>query len=121
MLGLSIRSLLIGLFALMALIVGGEGLLSISKIAAVNDSVVDMATNWLPATSAAREINTLAERRRAYVARHIFHATDTEMTTEEETIAKASDAFAAARKRYESMIANAEERKAYESFSQLWE
>ena len=121
MLGLSIRSLLIGLFALMALIVGGEGLLAINKIAAVNGSVVDMATNWLPSISTVRQITTLAERRRAYVARHIFHATDAEMKTEEETIAKMSDMFTAARKHYEPMIAGAEERKVYESFAQLWE
>jgi methyl-accepting chemotaxis protein len=80
-----------------------------------------MATNWLPSISTVRQINTLAERRRAYVARHIFHATDAEMKTEEETIAKMSDMFTAARKHYEPMIAGAEERKVYESFAQLWE
>ena len=55
MFGLSIRSLLIGLFALMALIVGGEGLVAINKIAAVNASVVDIATNWLPSIDAVRQ------------------------------------------------------------------
>ena len=43
MFGLSIRSLLIGLFAVMALIVGAEGMLAINKIGVVNSSVVDMA------------------------------------------------------------------------------
>jgi methyl-accepting chemotaxis protein len=79
MFGLSIRSLLVGLFIMLALIIAGEGLLSINKIAAVNDNVVDMATNWMPATSAIRQVNALAEQRRANVARHIFMTTDDEM------------------------------------------
>jgi len=120
MFGLSIRTLLIGLFALMALIVGGEGLLALSKIAAVNASVVDMATNWLPSLDAVRDMNALAERRRAYVARHIFHPTDAQMASEEQTIAKVSEAFEATRKRYEPMIANPEERKIYQTFKQEW-
>ena len=59
MFGLSIRSLLMGLFALMALIIGGEGLLAINKIAAVNNSVVEIATNWMPSINVIRQINTL--------------------------------------------------------------
>jgi methyl-accepting chemotaxis protein len=119
--GLSIRSLLIGLFAVMALVVGGEGILSINKIGLVNSSVVDMADNWLPASSAARDMNTLAERRRSYLARHVLYTTDAEMKTEEATIARTSDAFAAARKRYEALIDTPEERKVYDEFSKAWE
>jgi methyl-accepting chemotaxis protein len=121
MFGLSIRSLLIGLFAVMALVVGGEGILSINKIGLVNSSVVDMADNWLPASSAARDMNTLAERRRSYLARHVLYTTDAEMKTEEATIARTSDAFAAARKRYEALIDTPEERKVYDEFSKAWE
>src|SRR5262245_9684243 len=111
MFGLSIRSLLIGLFAVMALIVGGEGILGISKIGAVHTSVVDMAENWLPAASAARDMNTIAERSRAYLARHVLYTTEAEMKTEDETIARTAEAFTAARKRYEALIDTPEERK----------
>src|SRR5207302_9935052 len=72
MFGLSIRSLLMGLFGLMALIIGGEGLLAINKISAVNNSVVEMATNWMPSINVVRQLNTLAEQRRANLARHIL-------------------------------------------------
>src|SRR4051812_28842463 len=106
MFGLSIRSLLIGLFSLMALSIGAEGLLSIQKIGAVNDSVLDVATNWMPAMGAARQINTIAEQGRVYMARHIFRATDDEMRAEEATIAKMDLALAVARQRYESLIAS---------------
>jgi methyl-accepting chemotaxis protein len=121
MLGLSIRSLLLGLFALLALVVGGEGLLAINKIGAVNNSVVDIATNWMPSLDAARQVETLAERRRVYLARHILKTGDAEMAEDEKALAGADDAFAAARKRYETLIASEEERKAYGQFSQVYE
>ncbi|MGZ5840830.1 MAG: methyl-accepting chemotaxis protein [Xanthobacteraceae bacterium] len=120
MFGLSIRSLLMGLFALMALIIGGEGLLAINKISAVNNSVVDLATNWMPSINVIRQINTLAEQRRANVARHIFMATDEEMKAQDEVIAKMSDTIATALKRYEPMVSEGEERRVYQQFLQHW-
>jgi hypothetical protein len=88
MFGLSIRSLLMGLFGLMALIIAGDGLIAVNKISAVNNGVVDIATNWMPSVDVARELNTIAEQRRANVARHIFMATDEEMKAQEEVFAK---------------------------------
>jgi methyl-accepting chemotaxis protein len=120
MFGLSIRALLMGLFALMALIIGGEGLLAISKIAAVNNSVVEIATNWMPSINIIRQINALAEQRRANIARHIFMTTDEEMKGQDEVISKMSDTIAAALKRYEPMVSEGEERKAYQQFLQHW-
>jgi methyl-accepting chemotaxis protein len=108
MFGLSIRSLLIGLFALMALIIGGEGLLSINKIAAVNESVVELATNWMPSINVVRQLNTIAEQRRANVARHILMTTDEEMKAQDEVFKKLTETFEAARKRYEPMIIEGE-------------
>ncbi|MGZ5924374.1 MAG: methyl-accepting chemotaxis protein, partial [Rhizomicrobium sp.] len=120
MFGLSIRSLLMGLFALMALIIGGEGLLAINKISAVNNSVVDLATNWMPSINVIRQINTLAEQRRANVARHVFMVTDEEMKAQDEVIAKMSDTIATALKRYEPMVSEGEERRVYQQFLQHW-
>ncbi|MEN3377447.1 MAG: methyl-accepting chemotaxis protein [Hyphomicrobiales bacterium] len=120
MFGLSIRALLMGLFALMALIIGGEGLLAISKISAVNNSVVEIATNWMPSINIIRQINALAEQRRANIARHIFMTTDDEMKGQDEVISKMSDTIAAALKRYEPMVSEGEERKAYQQFLQHW-
>jgi methyl-accepting chemotaxis protein len=121
MLGLSIRNLLVGLFAVMALIVGGEGLLAVSKIAAVNARVVEMATDWLPSVGTVRQIQALAEQRRANIARHIFMATDEEMKAQDEVIARMESTIAAARKRYEPMISAGAERTAYEQFSRHWD
>jgi methyl-accepting chemotaxis protein len=120
MFGLSIRALLMGLFALMALIIGGEGLLAINKISAVNNSVVEIATNWMPSINVIRQINTLAEQRRANIARHIFMTTDEDMKAQDEVISKMSDTIAAALKRYEPMVVEGEERRVYQQFLQHW-
>jgi methyl-accepting chemotaxis protein len=120
MFGLSIRSLLMGLFALMALIIGGEGLLAINKISAVNNSVVEMATNWMPSINVVRQLNTIAEQRRANVARHILMTSDDEMKAQDEVFAKLTETFEATRKRYEPMISAGEERQTYENFSKHW-
>ena len=114
--GLSIRSLLVGLFALMALIVGGEGMLAINKIAAVNASVTDLANNWLPSVDVVRRINAIAEQYRVYQARHVMAASDAEMAAQEAAIAKTAEALDAARKRYESLISSDEERRSYTLF-----
>ncbi len=120
MFGLSIRSLLIGLFGLLALTIGGEGLLAISKIAAVNASVIDIATNWLPSVASARRLNTIAEQYRVYQARHVLAPDSAEIEKQEATIAKVAEDFASERKHYEKLITVDEERKVYETFSAHW-
>src|SRR5215472_9330671 len=56
MFGLSIRTLLLGLFALMIAVVVGLGAFALGRIAAVNDSTVEFATRWLPAVAAIRDL-----------------------------------------------------------------
>jgi methyl-accepting chemotaxis protein len=114
MLGLSIRTLLIGLFAVMALIVGGEGILAINKIAAVNAHLLDIATNWMPSMDVVRRMNATAEQYRVYQARHVMATSDEEMGRQEAVIAKVSDALDALHKRYAGMIESPDERRIYE-------
>ena len=59
MFGLSVRSLLAGLFLLLTAAIFGQGLLAIVKVAAMNDNAVALGTNWLPSVDAVREMNTL--------------------------------------------------------------
>jgi hypothetical protein len=52
MFGVSIRSMLMVLFGLLGLIIGGQGYLAVSKIDAVNDSVADIAMTFISLVSA---------------------------------------------------------------------
>jgi methyl-accepting chemotaxis protein len=118
MFGLSIRSLLMGLFALMALVVGGEGFLAISKVSAVNHSVVDISTNWMPSMDVVRRMNATAEQYRVYQARHLMAGTDQEVNRQEGIVNKTGEALMALFKQYDGMVANADERKVYDSLKQ---
>jgi methyl-accepting chemotaxis protein len=121
MLGLSIRSLLIGSFGLMCLIIAGQGVMAVGKIAAVNESVVDIATKRLPSIDVIRHITTIASRMRLQEARHVFASGDDEMSRSEKRFGELETELAAARQGYEPLIATDEERKIYQEFSRKWE
>jgi len=114
---LSLRSLLIGLFALLALIVGGEGILAINKIAAVNANLIDISTNWMPSMDVVRRMNATAEQYRVYQARHVMATTEDELARQEAAVAKTGEALAAAHKQYAGMIVTADERTIYQSLN----
>jgi methyl-accepting chemotaxis protein len=121
MFGLSIRLLLMGSFGLMGLIIGGQGYMAVGKIAAVNDSVIDIATSRLPSIDVIRHINTIAARIRLQEARHIFSSDAAEMALIEKGAETFDVDLAAARKRYEPLIGTDEERKIYQAFSRQWD
>jgi methyl-accepting chemotaxis protein len=120
MFGLSIRSLLLGLFGVLVLIVGGQGILAINKVGAVNDSVVDISTNWLPSIVAVGQMNRAASRFRIAEARHIMSADVAAKGSAEKDMVGFSDRVAAAIKWYRTMIASDEDRRLIESFSKEW-
>jgi len=121
MFGLSIKSLLTSLFALMVLVIGAQGLLALNKIGSVNDSVVDLATNWLPSIDVIREMNTIIAKYRLAEARHVMSADNDGRRSVETEMDQFAGELAAARKRYEPLIASNEERRTYEEFVSHWD
>ena len=121
MFGLSIRSLLMGLFGLMVVIVTGLGAFAVVKISAINDNTVDIATNWLPSISKLREIEYQAARFRASEGRYILAADAADKDGVQRDLQRRGDALVKLRKEYEPMIASPEERSGYQSFSQHWD
>ncbi len=71
MFGLSIRSALMGAFALMGVIIVGQGLFALNRVAEVNKATVDFATNWTPSIASVINLNLAAARARLAVARLI--------------------------------------------------
>src|SRR5262249_5867015 len=121
MFGLSIRSLLIGLFAMLAVIFAAQGLLSISKISAVNASAVDLADNWLAAIKAVKQINVIVARLRINQARHMVATSDDEMTAIEHDREARMKELAAERKIYEPLMTTEEERRTFAHFADTWD
>jgi methyl-accepting chemotaxis protein len=121
MFGLSIRTLLLGLFGLMIVIVVGLGAFALNKIATVNNSTVDIAINWLPSISSARELQYLSTRIRTGQARHIMSTDEAGMDSVESDLQRRGAAAEKVRKTYETLISSPEERAAYESYARRWD
>jgi methyl-accepting chemotaxis protein len=120
MAGLSIRSLLTALFGLMTIIIGGQGLLAIHKVAAVNDNTVALARQWLPEIAVVREMNVLAARIRISEARHMNSGSSSDMDGIEGDIRRYEAQIAAARKTFETLITSDAERRTYEDLGKNW-
>jgi methyl-accepting chemotaxis protein len=120
MFGLSIRSLLTGLFVLMMVIITGQGVLAIYEISAVNTSVVDLGGNWLPSVDTVRALNTTVARTRAAEAKHIMAEDDASRSTAETELNELATTLANQRKKYEPLISSPEERATYNSFASHW-
>jgi methyl-accepting chemotaxis protein len=121
MFGLSIRTSMIGLSVLMMAVITGQGFLAINRISAVNDSVVDIGTNWMPAVDVVRAINTTVARYRLAEAKHIIATDDTARAAFDKELSDYASLLATQRKRYEPTISSEEERTAYKAFSAHWD
>ncbi|MFA6264616.1 MAG: methyl-accepting chemotaxis protein [Pseudolabrys sp.] len=116
---MSIRSMLMGAFGLMGLIIVGQGLFALNKVAAVNKNTVDFATNWMPSSNTALNLGLSASRARLAIAKHII-STDAEMPQTEKDIQVQLDAIDNYRKQYEKLISSPEEKVAYDAFLRHW-
>jgi methyl-accepting chemotaxis protein len=121
MFGLSIRTLLMGLFGIMVAVVIGLGAFALDKMSAVNASTVDIATNWMPSIAIVRDIETGIARMRISEARHVMSSDQGVMGGIEKDIASRIDSTAKLRRSYEPLIASPEERRSYEAFGQAWD
>ena len=121
MFGLSIRSLLMALFSLMAIVIAGQGLMALNKVSAVNASVVDLADNWLPSIKAAKSLNVVVARLRINTARHMVATSEAEMAAIEKDREDRVNDIVAIRKAYEPLIVSGEERKTFARFVQAYD
>jgi methyl-accepting chemotaxis protein len=110
---LSIRSALIGLFVLMMAVIIGQGLIALSKISSVNDSVLGIGRDSLPSVATAHQINSDLVRYRLAETRHIATSDPKMAAMSEEQLTKFSAEITALRKKYESLVASQVEREAY--------
>jgi methyl-accepting chemotaxis protein len=121
MFGLSIRTLLMGLFGLMIAVVLGLGAFALNKISAVNDHTVDIATNWMPSVSYVRKLNFVTALFRIAEARHIMTSDQAGMAEVERGMDQNIADIEKVRRAYEPLITSPEERTHYESFARRWD
>ncbi|MCK9916537.1 methyl-accepting chemotaxis protein, partial [Microbacteriaceae bacterium K1510] len=112
--------MLLGLFGLMALIIAGQGVLSLMKMSQVNDAAVDIQTNWLPSVSSLGQLGYTASAYRNGLARHVLNTDPNEMVRIEKSLQDREGALRQIQARYEKLITSPEEQAGYESFKQHW-
>ena len=121
-LNLSLKATLTVLFCLLAFVAGGQGGLSLWKLSGIRHGVTELATNWLPSVVAVNQIRTNAAEVRIKQYRLVTASTDMQkLAANRQQYQISLDRVLEARKRYEPMIATAEERGIYERFSGLWD
>jgi methyl-accepting chemotaxis protein len=121
MFGLSIRNLLLGLFALMVGLVMGLSWFALDKIAAVNGSTIEIATNWLPSVSTVRRLAYDLSQFRIAEARHILTTDEAGMAAVERGLDNNLADIAKNRRTYEALISSPEERAGYDAFVRQWD
>jgi len=117
---LTIRVKIVGAFALVLLVTAGLGIFSIQRLSAVNDSTVNLYTNFLTAQTQLGIINGSAMRFRQLEAAHIFADTPAKKAKEEATLATVLGEVQKAWSVYAPTIDAGEERRLADQAAPAW-
>lgn len=104
-------------FGVIMLLMVALGVLSLQKMAVVNNQSTIMAENWMPAIKASEEINMATSDFRIAQNRHILSQTPEGMRQAEEQMKVVLDDMAEDRAEYEKLINSPEEKALYDEFS----
>jgi methyl-accepting chemotaxis protein len=96
------------------------GAFSLVQIGHVNNSTVDIATNWLPSVKALGRVESIAGEFRRSEFQHILSSSKEDMDKFEKRMDGQLDTFRKNTVGYEKLISSPEEKKLYEEFSSAW-
>jgi len=116
---LKIATKLLVSFTVVLALTASLGIFSIIELAKVKETSTDLATNWMPAIVAAGEVKYGAARVRTATLMHILSDDLAAKERYEKMIGEMLETLKKHQQRYESLIANAEERKLYVEFTKL--
>ena len=115
-----VKAVLIATLLLLIGVSGIQGWSATSRLAAVNDDVKEMATNWLPSVRTLGVIKYLFARTRVAELRLAGAGGGGQTAELEKFREQVASEIAATFTRYEGMLANAEERALYERIKASW-
>jgi methyl-accepting chemotaxis protein len=117
----SIRAKIIAIVALLLVALVGMGLLAVAKMRAINESTVQIATNWLPSIRVLGELRSGVITYRNVLREHMLAETPEEKQAAEKTLATVVEGNTKIRQAYEPMITSPEERALYDEWSKTWD
>ena len=116
----TIRTKIVGAFALVLLVTCVLGLLAIQRLSAVNDNTVELSANYLTAQTQLGLINGSAMRFRQLEASHIFASTPEAKAKEEATMATVLGEVLTAWNVYAPTVDAGEEKTLADQATPLW-
>ena len=119
---LSIKSCLIGLFCLTALISGTQGLVAVSQLGSIEAQIDDVAVSRVPSVDLLHRLNTLTREYRVKFYRLIVASNDASTVPEnKKVLANTTDDILRLRKAYEPLIASPQEKALYDQYASRWD
>jgi len=112
--------LIIGFAAVVALAVI-LGIFSVTQLSRVNDSTVDIATNWLPSVRVVGQLHSSVGRQRRLVAFHVMSTTKEDMAKYERDLSEENATIAKLNSEYEPLISSPEERQLFQDYRKAWQ
>jgi methyl-accepting chemotaxis protein len=107
-------------FGLLMVVLVAVVFVAMGRMASMNGSANEIATNWLPSVEAANKINTAKSNLRVFEMQHILNTEDAAKALVEKDMAATQAKMDQERKIYVSLISSDEERKLYEAFEASW-
>lgn len=117
---LSIKAMLIGAFSAMVLLTVGIGLMGVKEARTMSELLADVNRIQLPSVRWSSAMNTLAADMRGSLLRHTMAVDEDVIKHTEAGILASQKNLAEARKAYQALISNDEERHLYDAFSRDW-
>ena len=118
---ISVKTILIGSVALLAVSAAGQGAVSVLKLNAIQREVNEVATDWLPSVNVANALSTATRDVRVKLYRFVVASESAQALAEnEQSFRKALKTLDELRVTYEPLISSPEERAIYEQFGSLW-
>jgi len=117
---LTIRTKIIGAFALVLIVTGCLGAFAIQRLSLVNDNAVELSANYLLAATKLGDVNGSAVRFRQLEATHILATNADERAREEATLAGVLEEVRSSYAAYAATIDPGEERRLNDQLTPLW-
>ncbi|WP_264050559.1 methyl-accepting chemotaxis protein [Methylobacterium flocculans] len=113
----SLKSTLIGLFGLLAIITTGQGLVSLAKVNAIGDRMTVLSDNVLPSVDSAHAMNALVMRVRLWQFRYVIAETAEERSNSVAQAATLSKELEERRLAYKALVSSTQEGALYDEVS----
>lgn len=117
---LSVKSTLVGLFALLAFVSLGQGIAGLKSLGIVQDRVTDITTKWMPSVDVVRQMQATAAEVRIFSYRYQAVETDVDRAAALKALADVNARMQLLLTQYEPLITSPEERTLVDSFRARW-